>query len=192
MRKYKYLQIGIASPEEIISWANPELQGKQFTYNPLKKDKVTYLNENGEQVEYTLKGEVKKSETINYRTLKPEKDGLYCEVIFGPTKDYQCACGKSRKNTGEQKVCEKCGVELTESKVRQERMGYIALAAPVVHIWYLRNTPSKIAILLDMKTKDVLEVAALTSYIITEVSDPSIELTPGQVITEQDLSLIHI
>ena len=107
MRKYKYLQIGIASPEEIISWANPELQGKQFTYNPLKKDKVTYLNENGEQVEYTLKGEVKKSETINYRTLKPEKDGLYCEVIFGPTKDYQCACGKSRKNTGEQKVCEK-------------------------------------------------------------------------------------
>ena len=188
MRKYKYLQIGIASPEEIISWANPELQGKQFTYNPLKKDKVTYLNENGEQVEYTLKGEVKKSETINYRTLKPEKDGLYCEVIFGPTKDYQCACGKSRKNTGEQKVCEKCGVELTESKVRRERMGYIALAAPVVHIWYLRNTPSKIAILLDMKTKDVLEVAALTSYIITEVSDPSIELTPGQVITEQDHS----
>ncbi len=188
MRKYKYLQIGIASPEEIISWANPELQGKEFTYNPQKKDKVTYYNENGELVEYTLKGEVKKSETINYRTLKPEKDGLYCEVIFGPTKDYQCACGKSRKNVGDQKVCEKCGVELTESKVRRERMGYIALAAPVVHIWYLRNTPSKIAILLDMKTKDVLEVAALTSYIITEVSDPSIELVPGQVITEQEHS----
>ncbi len=188
MRKYKYLQIGIASPEEIISWANPELQGKEFTYNPQKKDKVTYRNEAGELVEYTLKGEVKKSETINYRTLKPEKDGLYCEVIFGPTKDYQCACGKSRKNNSDQKVCEKCGVELTESKVRRERMGYIALAAPVVHIWYLRNTPSKIAILLDMKTKDVLEVSALTSYIITEVTDPSIDLVPGQVITEQEHS----
>ena len=190
MRKYKYLQIGIASPEEIISWANPVLQGRKFTYDPLHKDKVTYVNESGQTVEYTLKGEVKKAETINYRTLKPERDGLYCEVIFGPTKDYQCACGKSRKNvTGEHKVCEKCGVELTESKVRRERMGYIALAAPVVHIWYLRNTPSKIAILLDMKTKDVLEIAALTSYIITEVNDDSIEdLFPGRVITEQEHS----
>ena len=106
MRKYKYLQIGIASPEEIISWANPVLQGRKFTYD--HKDKVTYVNESGQTVEYTLKGEVKKAETINYRTLKPERDGLYCEVIFGPTKDYQCACGKSRKNvTGEHKVCEK-------------------------------------------------------------------------------------
>lgn len=190
LRKYKYLQIGIASPEEIISWANPVLQGRKFTYDPLHKDKVTYVNESGQTVEYTLKGEVKKAETINYRTLKPERDGLYCEVIFGPTKDYRCACGKSRKNvTGEHKVCEKCGVELTESKVRRERMGYIALAAPVVHIWYLRNTPSKIAILLDMKTKDVLEIAALTSYIITEVNDDSIEdLFPGRVITEQEHS----
>ena len=189
MRKYKYLQIGIASPEEIISWANPELQGKKFTYNPQKKDKVTYIDDNGEEKEVILKGEVKKAETINYRTLKPEKDGLYCEVIFGPTKDYQCACGKSRKNTGEHKVCEKCGVELTESKVRRERMGYIALAAPVVHIWYLRNTPSKIAILLDMKAKDVLEVAALSSYIVTEVSDDELEdIFPGRVITEQEHS----
>ena len=188
-RKYKYLQIGIASPEEIISWANPELQGKDFTYDPLHKDRVTYINESGEKVECILKGEVKKSETINYRTLKPEKDGLYCEVIFGPTKDYQCACGKSRKNTGERKVCEKCGVELTESKVRRERMGYIALAAPVVHIWYLRNTPSKIAILLDMKAKDVLEIAALSSYIITEVLDDTIEdIFPGRIITQQEHS----
>ncbi len=188
-RKYKYLQIGIASPEEIISWANPELQGKDFTYDPLHKDRVTYTNEAGEKVECILKGEVKKSETINYRTLKPEKDGLYCEVIFGPTKDYQCACGKSRKNTGERKVCEKCGVELTESKVRRERMGYIALAAPVVHIWYLRNTPSKIAILLDMKAKDVLEIAALSSYIITEVLDDTIEdIFPGRIITQQEHS----
>ncbi len=179
MKKYKYIKIGIASPEEIISWANPYLQGKKFKYNPLKKDRVTLLDEdgkpqideNGKIVEYMIKGEVKKNETINYRTLKPEKDGLYCEVIFGPDRDYQCACGKSRKNLGEHKVCEKCGVELTERKVRRERMGFIALAAPVVHTWYLRNTPSKIATLLEMKTKEVENIVYLASYVITKVYD---------------------
>ena len=190
MSKYKEIQIGIASPEDIVSWANPVLQGKQFTYNPLRKDKVTYIDENGEEVEYTLKGEVKKHETINYRTLKPEKDGLFCEVIFGPTKDYQCACGRSKKNIGEHKVCEKCGVELTESKVRRERMGYIALAAPVVHTWYLRNTPSKIAILLDMKTKDVEDIVYLASYIVTEVMDDDLEeIYVGRILTEQEHSV---
>ena len=111
MKKYEYIQIGIASPEEILSWSH---------------------------------GEVTKHETINYRTLKPEKDGLFCEVIFGPTKDYQCACGKKQKTSEKGKKCEKCGVELTESKVRRERMGHIKLAAPVVHTWFLKNTPSKI------------------------------------------------
>ena len=190
MSKYKEIQIGIASPEDIVSWANPVLQGKKFTYNPLRKDKVTYIDDNGEEVEYTLKGEVKKHETINYRTLKPERDGLFCEVIFGPTKDYQCACGRSKKNLGEHKVCEKCGVELTESKVRRERMGYIALAAPVVHTWYLRNTPSKIAILLDMKTKDVEDIVYLASYIITEVMDDEYEeLFVGRLLSEQEHSV---
>ena len=190
MSKYKEIQIGIASPEDIISWANPVLQGKKFTYNPLRKDKVTYIDDNGEEVEYTLKGEVKKHETINYRTLKPEKDGLFCEVIFGPTKDYQCACGRSKKNLGEHKVCEKCGVELTESKVRRERMGYIALAAPVVHTWYLRNTPSKIAILLDMKTKDVEDIVYLASYIVTEVMDDELEeIYVGRILSEQEHSV---
>ena len=179
MKKYKYIKIGIASPEEIISWANPYLQGKKFKYNPLKRDRVVLLDdngqpqidENGKVVEYMIKGEVKKNETINYRTLKPEKDGLYCEVIFGPDRDYQCACGKSRKNIGEHKVCEKCGVELTERKVRRERMGFIALAAPVVHTWYLRNTPSKIAVLLQEKTKDIENVVYLASYVVTKVYD---------------------
>jgi len=190
LSKYKEIQIGIASPEDIISWANPVLQGKKFTYDPLQKDKVTYIDDDGKAVEYTLKGEVKKHETINYRTLKPERDGLFCEVIFGPTKDYQCACGRSKKNIGEHKICEKCGVELTESKVRRERMGYIALAAPVVHTWYLRNTPSKIAILLDMKTKDVEDIVYLASYIITEVMDDDIEeLTVGRILTEQEHSV---
>ena len=190
LSKYKEIQIGIASPEDIISWANPVLQGKKFTYDPLHKDKVTYIDDDGNEVEYVLKGEVKKHETINYRTLKPERDGLFCEVIFGPTKDYQCACGRSKKNIGEHKICEKCGVELTESKVRRERMGYIALAAPVVHTWYLRNTPSKIATLLDMKTKDVEDIVYLASYIITEVIDEDIEeLKVGRILTEQEHSV---
>ncbi len=190
MSKYKEIQIGIASPEDIISWANPVLQGKQFTYNPLRKDKVTYIDDNGEEVEYILKGEVKKHETINYRTLKPEKDGLFCEVIFGPTKDYQCACARSKKNIGEHKVCDKCGVEYTESKVRRERMGYIALAAPVVHTWYLRNTPSKIATLLDMKTKEVEDIVYLASYIVTEVMDEDLEeIFVGRILSEQEHSV---
>ncbi len=189
MSKYKSLQIGIASPEEIISWANPILRGKQFTYNPLKKDKVTYVDpETGENVEYTLKGEVKKQETINYRSLKPEKDGLFCEVIFGPTKDYQCNCGKTRKSIGEHRVCDKCGVELTESKVRRERMGYIALGSPVVHTWYLRNTSSKIAILLDLKAKEVEDITYQSSYIVTEVSEglDSEDIFPGRILSEQE------
>ena len=89
-------------------------------------------------------GEVKKAETINYRTLKPERDGLYCEVIFGPDRDYQCACGKPRRTTEKGNVCEKCGIELTQSKVRRERMGHIELEAPVVHTWFLKNSPSQI------------------------------------------------
>ena len=154
MKKYEYIQIGIASPEEILSWSH---------------------------------GEVTKHETINYRTLKPEKDGLFCEVIFGPTKDYQCACGKKQKTSEKGKKCEKCGVELTESKVRRERMGHIKLAAPVVHTWFLKNTPSKIAILLDMKTKYIESIVYLTSYI---VMDPGrIEgLTKGRILTEQENS----
>ena len=177
-KKYEYIQIGIASAEEIISWANPALReevknGNVLKYNPLRKDKMAVYDKDGNFLkDYDLKGEVKKHETINYRTQKPEKDGLFCEAIFGPTKDYQCACGKSRKSlTGEHKVCEKCGVELTESKVRRERMGYIALASPVVHNWYLRSVPSKIGILLDMKTTQVDDVVYYASYIITEVNE---------------------
>ena len=195
-KKYQYIQVGIASPEEIISWANPYLReqvrnGKQLQYNPLRKDKMTILDKKGNFVEEVdLQGEVKKHETINYRTLKPEKDGLFCEVIFGPQKDYQCACGKSRKSlNGETKVCEKCGVELTESKVRRERMGYIALAAPVVHNWYLKSVPSKIGILLDMKTTQVDDVVYLASYIITEVNGEIEDLREGMIITEQEHSV---
>ena len=95
-------------------------------------------------------GEVKKPETINYRTLKPEKDGLFCEKIFGPTKDWECACGKYKRVRFKGIICERCGVEVTRSKVRRERMGHIELASPVAHIWFLKSLPSRLGVLLDM------------------------------------------
>ena len=130
-------------------------------------------------------GEVKKHETINYRTLKPEKDGLFCEVIFGPTKDFQCACSnKSKRSAHPGKKCPICGVEYTESKVRRERMGHIELAAPVVHAWYLRNSPSRLAILLDIKSKDLEEVVYLASYIVVEPGDTDLRFK--QILSEAD------
>ena len=132
-------------------------------------------------------GEVKKHETINYRTLKPEKDGLFCEVIFGPTKDYQCACNnKSKRSSHTGKKCPVCGVEITESKVRRERMGHIELAAPVVHTWYLRNSPSRLATLLDLKAKDLEEVVYLASYIVIEAGDTDLQFK--QILTEAEYS----
>ena len=101
-------------------------------------------------------GEVKKPETINYRTLKPERDGLYCERIFGPTKDWECHCGKYKKIRYKGKICDRCGVEITRSKVRRERMGHIELAAPVSHIWYFKGIPSRMGLLLDL-TPRILE-----------------------------------
>ena len=103
-----------------------------------------------EDVRSWSRGEVKKPETINYRTLKPEKDGLYCEKIFGPTKDWECACGKYKRVRFKGIVCERCGVAVTRSKVRRERMGHIELAAPVSHIWYFKGSPSRLGYLLDI------------------------------------------
>ncbi|MDD3113611.1 MAG: DNA-directed RNA polymerase subunit beta' [Candidatus Izemoplasmatales bacterium] len=135
-------------------------------------------------------GEVKKHETINYRTLKPEKDGLFCEVIFGPTKDYQCACSnKSKRSAHPGKKCPVCGVEYTESKVRRERMGHIELAAPVVHAWYLRNTPSRLAILLDIKSKDLEEVVYLASYIVVDAGDTDLQFK--QILSEADYTRFY-
>ena len=150
-KHYKYIRIGLASPEEIRSWSY---------------------------------GEVKKHETINYRTLKPEEDGLFCEKIFGPTKDYQCACGKSRKNTDKGKKCEKCGVEITESKSRRERMGHIELAAPIVHTWFLKNSPSPLATLLELKTKTLEEIVYLASYIVIDPGKNT-GLVKKQILSEQ-------
>ena len=131
-------------------------------------------------------GEVKNGETINYRTQKPEPDGLFCEKIFGPTKDYKCACGKARHDAEKGTICEKCGVEITKKDVRRERMGHIKLASPVVHTWYLKNSPSRIATLLDIKPKEVEEVVYLASYIV--VNPGKTPLAKQKIISEAEYS----
>ena len=120
-------------------------------------------------------GEVTKPETINYRTLKPEKDGLFCEKIFGPTKDWECHCGKYKKNRFKGKICERCGVEITKSSVRRERMGSIELAAPVSHIWYFKTIPSKIAFTLDMSPRDLEQVLYFSRYIVIDPGNTSLQ-----------------
>ena len=116
-------------------------------------------------------GEVKKPETINYRTLKPEKDGLFDEKIFGPTRDWECYCGKYKRVRFKGIICERCGVEVTRAKVRRERMGHIELAAPVTHIWYFKGVPSRLGYLLDLAPKDLEKVIYFAAYMITAVDD---------------------
>src|SRR6266567_3138459 len=116
-------------------------------------------------------GEVTKPETINYRTQKPEKDGLFCEKIFGPTKDWECYCGKYKRIRYKDVVCDKCGVRVTRSIVRRERMGHISLAVPVTHIWFLRGTPSSIGLVLNMSIRDLERVVYFASYVVTSVDN---------------------
>src|SRR3990167_4622440 len=129
-------------------------------------------------------GEIKKPETINYRTFKPERDGLFCARIFGPIKDYQCLCGKYKRMKYKGIICEKCGVEVTLSKVRRERMGHIELAAPVAHIWFLKSLPSRIGLLLDMTLKDLERVLYFENYIVLEPGLTS--LKERQLLTEEE------
>ena len=129
-------------------------------------------------------GEVKKPETINYRTLKPEKDGLFCEKIFGPTKDYECSCGKYKRMRYKGVVCEKCGVEVTKSKVRRERMGHIELAAPVSHIWFFKGIPSKMGLLLDMSPRVLEKILYFASYVV--INTGSTDLVEKQEISETE------
>ncbi|MFU8841338.1 MAG: DNA-directed RNA polymerase subunit beta' [Nitriliruptoraceae bacterium] len=123
------------------------------------------------QIRMWSNGEVKKPETINYRTLKPEKDGLFCEKIFGPTRDWECYCGKYKRVRFKGIICERCGVEVTRAKVRRERMGHIELAAPVTHIWYLKGVPSRLGYLLDMSPKDLEKIIYFAAYVITSVDE---------------------
>src|SRR5579885_2341707 len=129
-------------------------------------------------------GEIKKPETINYRTFKPERDGLFCARIFGPIKDYECLCGKYKRMKYKGVICEKCGVEVTLSRVRRDRMGHISLAAPVAHIWFLKSLPSRIGLLLDMSLKDIERILYFESYIVL---DPGLTpLKDRQLLSEDE------
>ncbi|MBU6228542.1 MAG: DNA-directed RNA polymerase subunit gamma [Cyanobacteria bacterium REEB459] len=158
-QRFDYVKIGLASPERIRQWGERTLP-------------------NGQVV-----GEVTKPETINYRTLKPEMDGLFCERIFGPAKDWECHCGKYKRVRHRGIVCERCGVEVTESRVRRHRMGYIKLAAPVAHVWYLKGIPSYIAILLDMPLRDVEQIVYFNAYVVLDPGNAE-NLTYKQLLTE--------
>ncbi len=151
---FESIKIGLASPEQIIAWAGGE------------------------------NGEVKKPETINYRTLKPEKDGLFCEKIFGPQKDWECHCGKYKRIRYKGKVCERCGVEITRAKVRRERMGYIKLAAPVSHIWYFKGIPSRMGLILDISPRDLEKVLYFAKHIVIDPGDTPLEKC--QTLDEKD------
>src|SRR3989344_5078265 len=129
-------------------------------------------------------GEVKKPETINYRTFKPERDGLFCARIFGPIKDYECLCGKYKRMKHRGVVCEKCGVEVIQSKVRRERLGHIELATPVAHIWFLRSLPSRIGTILDLPLKNVEKVLYSESYIVIDPGGSDLE--EKQVLSEEE------
>ena len=129
-------------------------------------------------------GEVKKPETINYRTFRAERDGLFCAKIFGPVKDYECLCGKYKRLKHRGVVCEKCGVEVTQCKVRRERMGHLELASPVAHIWFLKSLPSRIGLLLDMTLREIERVLYFEAHLVT---DPGMtDLKRGQLMSEEE------
>ena len=147
-------------------------------------DKIKIGVASDEKIREWSKGEVKKPETINYRTLKPEKDGLFCERIFGPTKDWECHCGKYKRIRYKGIVCDRCGVEVTKSKVRRERMGHIELAAPVAHIWYFKGIPSRIALILDISPRNLEKVIYFASYVVTDKGTSGLE--ECQVLNEKE------
>src|SRR6266542_1100656 len=153
-----------------------------------------------DQIRAWSNGEVKKPETINYRTLKPEKDGLFCERIFGPTRDWECHCGKYKRVRFKGIICERCGVEITRSKVRRDRMGHIELAAPVTHIWYFKGVPSRLGYLLDLAPKDLEKVIYFAAYIVTRVDterrhkdlpeiDKDLDAEKKQIETQRDQTI---
>ena len=151
--------------------------------NPSAFDAVRISIASPEMIRSWSHGEVKKPETINYRTFKPERDGLFCAKIFGPVKDYECLCGKYKRMKYRGVVCEKCGVEVTQSKVRRERMGHIDLASPVAHIWFLRSLPSRIGNLINLTLKEVEKVLYCEAYIVVDPMETN--LTEGTVLSEE-------
>ena len=155
--RFNAIRISIASPEKILSWS-------------------TRPNTNGE---------VKKPETINYRTFKPEKDGLFCAKIFGPVKDYECLCGRYKRMKHRGVICEKCGVEVIQSKVRRERLGHIKLATPVAHIWFLKSLPSRIGNVLDLTLKELEKVLYFEAWIVMDPKGTS--LKKKELLSEEEV-----
>ena len=147
--------------QEVINLFSPQTPAQVF-------DQIRISIASPEKILSWSYGEIKKPETINYRTFKPERDGLFCARIFGPIKDYECLCGKYKRMKYKGIICEKCGVEVTLSRVRRERMGHIELAAPVAHIWFLKSLPSRIGLLLDMTLKDLERILYFEYYVVLE------------------------
>ena len=156
----------------------------QENYEPMTFDSIQIRLASPEKILEWSHGEVTKPETINYRTLKPEKDGLYCERIFGPSKDWECHCGKYKKMRFKGVVCDKCGVEVTKSSVRRERLGHITLAAPVSHIWYFKGIPSRMGLILDISPRVLEKVLYFASYIVLDPGATS--LSYKQVLSEKE------
>jgi len=154
------------------------------TYQPIVFDAIKIGLASPEKIEEWSRGEVKKPETINYRTLKPEKEGLFCEKIFGPSKDWECHCGKYKKIRYKGVICDRCGVEVTKASVRRERMGHIALAAPVSHIWYFKGIPSRMGLILDISPRMLEKVLYFASYIVLDPKDTGLEYK--QILTEKE------
>ncbi|HIX58574.1 MAG TPA: DNA-directed RNA polymerase subunit beta' [Candidatus Blautia gallistercoris] len=161
-----------------------ETTANKETYQPMTFDAIKIGLASPEKIREWSRGEVLKPETINYRTLKPEKDGLFCERIFGPSKDWECHCGKYKKIRYKGVVCDRCGVEVTKSSVRRERMGHIELAAPVSHIWYFKGIPSRMGLMLDLSPRTLEKVLYFASYIVLDAADSNLQYK--QVLTEKE------
>ena len=151
---------------------------------PMNFDAIKIGLASPEKIREWSRGEVKKPETINYRTLKPEKDGLFCEKIFGPSKDWECHCGKYKKIRYKGVVCDRCGVEVTKANVRRERMGHIELAAPVSHIWYFKGIPSRMGLILDISPRTLEKVLYFASYIVLDPGESDLQYK--QVLSEKE------
>src|SRR5579884_1685955 len=169
--------------QEVLNIFNPVVAAPTF-------DQIRISLASPEKIRSWSFGEIKKPETINYRTFKPERDGLFCARIFGPTKDYECLCGKYKRMKYKGIICEKCGVEVTLAKVRRERMGHIELASPVAHIWFLKSLPSRIGLMVDMTLKELEKVLYFESYVVLEPGTTDLKmrqlLTEEQLIAKQD------
>src|SRR5947209_1369217 len=163
--------------QEVMNLFNPTTPAQVF-------DQIRISIASPEKILSWSYGEIKKPETINYRTFKPERDGLFCARIFGPIKDYECLCGKYKRMKYKGIICEKCSVEVTLSRVRRERMGHIELAAPVAHIWFLKSLPSRIGLLLDMTLKDLERILYFEYYVVLEPGTTPLQM--NQLLSEDE------